>query len=141
MLHLVVLSGDIPTIQLVLECSNESLTNLQDKDGNSALHLAIVLGREDIVQTLLFYYPDMNVRNKQGETVLYGAAKLHAWNLFLLLCKNGAKIDDLSQFQGIRKSESEVDSWLVVVYRDRHVETLQWLIENGADWNNIDSKV
>ncbi len=131
-----VLKEDIPIIQLVLECE-ESLINKQDKDGNTSLHLAVVSGRADIVQTLLFFYPDMEVKNHQGESVLHFAAKHHAWDMFLMLCNNGATPDEGARLEDL----VSVDSWLVMAYRDRHIEALEWLLERGGDWNDIDMQV
>ena len=142
MLHLAVLSGDIPTIQLV-----DSLINLQDKDGITALHVAIIRQpeREDIVKTLLFFYPDLTIQNHQGDTPLHTAAKLHLWNLFLLLCKHAVQVEiEKNHPPGslLKEAERDGDSWLVMAYRDRHVEALQWLLEHGVgDWKDVDSQV
>ncbi len=137
MVHLAVLSGSLATIQLLLECNN-TLINKQAKDGSTALHLAMQQHKkEDCVQTLLFFYPDMTLMNYLNETPLYCAAKAHAWNLFLLLCKNGA---DLTNCSHASMSDAG-DSWLVMAYRDRHVNAIQWLLDHKADWNDVDRKV
>jgi ankyrin repeat protein len=140
-LHLSVLSGHIPIIQLVLESSNGALINLQDSKGNTALHLAINVAvvcenGEDCVKTLLFFYPDLTLKNHRGKTVFESAMALHAWNIFLLLCKHNESVGITTVPAGTTE-----DSWLVCAYRDRHVETLHWLLEHGGNWNDIDSKV
>lgn len=116
--------------------TNESLANMKDKDGNTALHLSISHGKEDCLKTLFFFYPDMTVTNNDGETPLYFAAKYHAWNMFMLLCEHDAKLD-LYHPKGITGGES----LLVMAFRDHHGDTVRYLIDHGADWHDIDTKV
>ncbi len=126
-----VLNGDIPTLQLILESTGESLINNRETIGNTAMHLAIVNRKEDCVKTLLFFYPDLTVRNREGDTALSLAANLHAWDSFLMLCQHGASLLD----------NQANESWLVLAYRDRHISALEWLLEHGSNWNDIDAKV
>ncbi len=134
-LHLSAINEDIETIQLLLE-TNNSLVNLKDANGNTALHLSISHRKEHSLKTLFFFYPDLTVMNDDGETPLYFAAKCHAWNLFILLCNNGAKVD-LYHPKGVVLG----DSLLVMAFRDHSVDALRLLLEHGCDWHDIDSKV
>jgi hypothetical protein len=90
-LHVAVMKGDIPIIQLVLKCE-EPLINKQDKDGNTALHLAVGSGRADIVQTLLFFYPDLTIVNKEGATVWYIAASHRQWRALQVLLQHESSL-------------------------------------------------
>ena len=103
------LKGEIPITQLVLECE-ESLINKQDKDGNTALHLTVVSGRADIVQTLLFFYPDMTIVNKEGETVWCTAAKHHHWKGLQVLLRHESSLEGRSAES---KRAAECLLWLV----------------------------
>ena len=48
--------------------SHQKDLNIQDKAGNTALHLASHLGRADIVQVLLDHGADPAIKNADGET-------------------------------------------------------------------------
>lgn len=135
MLHLAVLSADLTTIQMILE-SCAALVDLQDMDGNTALHLAVQSGKENLVQNVLFFYPDMTIRNHEGETALYLAAKHRVWPVFLLLWKHGA-ILELYHPKGVEMG----DSVLVFAFQDKQSEVTRLLLEHGATWHDVDSKV
>lgn len=90
------------------------------------MHVAIRQHHEESVKTLLFFYPDLTVKNLAEETALYLAATLHAWDLFLVLCQHTEKVD--------LHYPKTTDSFLVLAFRDRHLEALTWLVEHtGTD--------
>lgn len=42
--------------------------NLQNKEGNAALHRAAMMGKDDVVKWLLLHGADQNVKNRRGKT-------------------------------------------------------------------------
>ncbi|XP_050420947.1 ankyrin repeat domain-containing protein 13C [Adelges cooleyi] len=66
-LHECVFSGDVKEFARMLRI--EDLAK-KDKHGNTALHLAIMLGRKDIVQLLLAHNAPVKVKNLSGWTPL-----------------------------------------------------------------------
>lgn len=71
-LHLAIQCAELPVVEYVLSDGNGSIdVNARDKDGNTALHLAAVQGRGQIVQ-LLLKQPEINdsIINHQGRVPL-----------------------------------------------------------------------
>lgn len=70
----------------------QDLLNIQDKDGNTSLHLSIGPMSEQykMARELLEAGADPNIRNKKGETPLYLAIKSHANDTILCLLKHKA---------------------------------------------------
>lgn len=133
------LSEDKPTLQLILEVS-DTLINSKDADGNTAMHLSIIHpGTKlnaipmDLMKTLLFFYPNLAVKNNNDESLLYCAAKHHAWDKFHLLLQNGARLD-LSH-------PKSSDSMLLLAFRDKNNEAIKLLFEKDASVHEIDFKV
>jgi ankyrin repeat protein len=134
--HFAAKTGDRELLQDVLE-PNEKAINAIDHTGNTAMHLAIETGRIECVQTLLFFYPDLSIMNNDGETPFYYAAKHYAWEMFKLLLDAGAKLE----LYHPRDGKEGKDSLLVYAVRDRNTKMIGWLLEKGADVNDIDTKV
>ncbi|CAI6349223.1 unnamed protein product [Macrosiphum euphorbiae] len=66
-LHECVFEGDVQKFSRMMR--TEDLSR-KDKHGNTALHLAIMLGRKDIVQLLLAHNAPVKVKNINGWTPL-----------------------------------------------------------------------
>ena len=66
--------------------------NAKDKDGNTALHLAVIRQKVDITRTLLKHNADVNARNNLGNTVLDCAVD-NCQELVELLLAHGASHD------------------------------------------------
>ena len=75
-LHAAVASASLKIVELLLEKMlgpmQETLLNKQDSNGNTALHLAAIHRRPEVIRLLQKLYPD--IENKDGETALHVAA-------------------------------------------------------------------
>ncbi|XP_050405682.1 transient receptor potential cation channel subfamily V member 6 [Patella vulgata] len=58
------------------------LINLQDSNGNTVLHMAVIHDKRELLQRLLNEGADLNIKNKQGLTPLTLAAKLARKEMF-----------------------------------------------------------
>lgn len=67
-LHLAVLSGDCGNAEQLLRVAGEYELNVQDADGNTALHLAVRAGNESMVDLLLRHEPWLDARNNGRQT-------------------------------------------------------------------------
>ncbi len=74
--------------------------NAQDKDGNTSLHFAAMLGRVDIVERLLTYPGvDPNVKNKDGCTPMHSVFSKNNQHLkkYISVFKNTLGLEDLAK--------------------------------------------
>ena len=51
--------------------NNKNNINIQDKDGDTPLHIAIFLCNYEIIKTLLDYGSDTNIKDKWGQTAVH----------------------------------------------------------------------
>jgi len=80
-LHEAVFRNDLPEISALLRAAKDQgktgLVSSKDHHGNTALHLAVMLGRREAVQLLLFHGAPVKLKNGQGwsplaEAISYG---------------------------------------------------------------------
>lgn len=79
-LHEAVFRNDLPEISALLRAAkekNKPLVSRKDQHGNTALHLAVMLGRREAVQLLLFHGAPVKLKNSSGwsplaEAISYG---------------------------------------------------------------------
>ncbi|MDA9072506.1 ankyrin repeat domain-containing protein [bacterium] len=64
--------------------------NMEDSDKRSALYLAVVRGRTDVVKVLLEHGANPNLADKYGRTALHAAAREGDVNMVSELLKHGA---------------------------------------------------
>lgn len=62
-------------------------------DGGTALHHAVGLGQEGVVQLLIVNGADMNAKNKEGKTALHRAVELGLEGIVRLLVAGGADVN------------------------------------------------
>ncbi len=128
--------GKKEMLETILEscCSTDaSFVNRQnERDGNTAMHLALRGGHVACIQTLLYFYPDLTIVNKSGETILNIGAKEGRWEALKVLLKHG--LNDISELQ----KDGAVLKWAV---QAKQVEIIHKLLELGADVNMRAAKV
>lgn len=101
--------------------------NSQDEDGNTSLHLAIMLNYPEIVTFLLKSNCNWSLRNNGGRTAFHVAAVLEetkCLQLLLKICK--------PQMDEINEPDNELMTalhWAVIYNRPHNVEVL---IQAGA---------
>lgn len=64
--------GDLETLLRFLPEIN---VNYQDENGNTPLHLATTNGHKKLVEELINHGANVNAKNLDGETALFGAAR------------------------------------------------------------------
>lgn len=75
-LILAVIQGNAPAIEHLLRSKAEEQLLLKDLSAsNTALHQAVLSGRQEIVEKLLDYSPDLEDRQCEGKTALYIAVE------------------------------------------------------------------
>jgi len=72
----------------------------ENKNGDSALHLASLFGQRKVVQLLLRERADVNAKNKKGETALHNASKGGHAQVVCALLTGGADVDQVDGDQG-----------------------------------------
>jgi len=63
-IHIAAIKNNFQMIQWIVKQSNTDI-NIVDRDGNTALHLASQLGHDDLIEILLQYGANLNIRNKK----------------------------------------------------------------------------
>lgn len=110
--------------------------NLQDDNGNSPLHTAIMQDKDEITELLLKKNADVNVtgtyKTIKNQTPLYQAIIKGKFDLAEKLLKKKAD-------PNIADSEGSFPLAEVVVRSDANPEFIKKLIENGADVNKQES--
>lgn len=71
----------------ILLAFDESLIDLQDDNGHTALHLATVKGNAQLVELLLRHRARVNIRDKEHHTVVHWATGLYRRPLTFCLLK------------------------------------------------------
>lgn len=84
-------AGSLPNVKMLLQL--HAKPDLQDDIGNTALHLAIREGHEDIAVELLAYNANPSLGNAFSQTPLMYAAERNLIALIPLLRKKGAFVD------------------------------------------------
>lgn len=85
--------------------------NVKDKHGNTALHLASIDNKIDIVKILLFYGADVNVINKNKKTPINYAVINKNMDLFKLLLYKGANYKYAKEEENYYLFSQLVDSY------------------------------
>ena len=87
------------SLELVRVCASRSTVNAQDRDGNTALHVACMKGRYTICKYLAIEMKcDISIRNQRGESALHKACNALSIrpNICLLLLREDCFIPDKS---------------------------------------------
>lgn len=107
--------------------------NAQDKayvgDNRGPLHMAVSLGSRDLVQMLLDFGADANLKNRSHETALHFAAERGYIDIVQLLLERGARKDSLTKHTKMTP--------LLAAAENGHAEIVRLLISKGA---NIDAR-
>ena len=140
-LHQAITKGHLEIIESILDYIIQAypkersdplhVLNLQDKDGNTALHLGIKSNRDDILTKLLPLNPLMNLKNSLGQTPLHIAVSKKESILKDVL-------EEISKY-----SEEEKDSYFYALDNTglpplhyaivhNHLQSVETLISSGA---------
>ncbi len=86
-MHLAVITGNAPIVDLLLTSGGNP--NIQDRHGNSSLHLAVTYGSETCLQALLrsgSIKPDMDIKNYDGKLKFFLLRVLVKVHTFTFSC-------------------------------------------------------
>lgn len=88
-LHSEIIRGHTKNVQVLVR--NGLDLNTQDHEGNTSLHIAVMVAQYEIVQCLLANGADANAESKIGFTPLSLAMTIDRTDIAILLLRNGAK--------------------------------------------------
>ena len=122
-LHLAIHRDEKIIVQKLL--AHKADPNIRDTDGDTSLQLAIIKHREAMVPMLLDAGANIHVTDKDGDTILHNAIhKRWSKEKLQMLVDHGAHLN------GINKKGHTP---LVLACFDRQIDTLQLLLNAGAD--------
>uniref|UniRef100_A0A182JHQ4 Histone-lysine N-methyltransferase n=1 Tax=Anopheles atroparvus TaxID=41427 RepID=A0A182JHQ4_ANOAO len=141
-LHLVSNFGSIGMAYLII-CRAQSVDflNILDRELRTALMCAVLGEKSDIIKLLLDCGADVTVKGPDGMTVLHLAAKLGQQEAVRVILESARKRltarDMLAFVNGV-----DCGSYTALVWaaENRHKETIQLLLEVGADVNICDKE-
>lgn len=123
-------SNNIKMIKFLFEQGTDLNTKTK-RPGNTPLHHASELGREDVLKWLLDKGADVNQKNNYTETPMHKAADQGHVNILRILLANGAKINEQT-----RRGITPLDSAL---FR-KNKKAVSYLKSKGATENNPQHK-
>jgi len=125
-LHRAVFTNDLELVTLFLNEGDDNLINLTDDEGRTPLHYATRkrTGEADMVNLLLSYDPDVNMRTNSGFTPLHQCAIENFLELARILIDAGADLDIPNE-----------NGWtpLLFALSHKHDRMAVLLAENGCD--------
>jgi len=129
-LHLSAMRGNVEKIkQLLDEVDTRSKINAQNKDGFTALHLAVQNGHLGAVEALLGHGAE-NTQNKKGNYPLHFAAKSGHLEIAKLLVQKGAEV---------KTSNKRGNTPLHLASQKDHIELVLLFLQNGAEINALNN--
>jgi len=108
---------------------NGADVNTQDKNGFTALMLAVAIGHSNMVEFLIHNGAKVNTQYKYGATALINAIGHKHADIVKILIKNGADVN--------AQDEHGLTALMYVVMKS-HASMVEFLIKNGADVNAQD---
>jgi len=162
-IHQMAIQGNFEAVKSMI-VQNSALIHIQDKHGNTPLHLASYHSRTGIVTLLIKHGADVNARNNFGGTALLSASYAGCKDVVLILIEHGANVNTsikdgaygkhvttLEGYRDYRHMYSAkggiinvkvhfANSPLQAAAANSHKEIAELLIANDADVNAIMSK-
>lgn len=83
-----------PNVARILLDRSSCKVNLQDRSGNTALHYACMAGNRSMVELLLRYEPDLEVRNDKGKTPLGEAEECLSYTVMRMLKSSKPSLEE-----------------------------------------------
>lgn len=134
LLTFAVQNSETKTVKALMERVN---INLQDKNGNSPIHLALLKNKDDVLNALLEKGADVNIpgRDKmvEGQTVLYLAVIRNRQDLIEQLLAKGANVNQADKGGATPLSEACIGASV-------NTSIVKLLLEKGANPNLQETK-
>ena len=105
----------------ILLRNHQSIINLRNDAGESALHMAVYGGNMNIVEQLLDHNADIDAVNEYNETPLFYAARKSMPALVRLLLQRGSNIEVLDRF-GEKAEEHSSDSHTLLAFKTQMID-------------------
>lgn len=133
-LHIATLQNNKKTVQKILECAQKNgqlriLVNMSDKNGMTALHLAVLHNRIDLIDMLIKNGADIAARTKRGSTVLYVAVVRN----FLEVTRK------LLEYRLHNDSNHDGNILLNVANKNNNLDMIRLLVQKGPYVHIMDS--
>jgi ankyrin repeat protein len=122
----------LPLVEKLLEKTDHAQLNALDLDGDTALIMASITGKSQMVPQLIRQGADPNIQNKNGCTALFLAAAKGNLEIVNQLLELGKAEVDLA--------ERTNDSPLLIACQEGYLEVARALIDHGADVNYQNNK-
>lgn len=129
-LHLASQQGRIAVTETLI--AHNSMINLKDFDGDTALHDAAFCGEHEIVSVLLHAGAEPEVRNGDGYTPLHLAAVKGCFATFSTLFPFVTNIDDFNNNKSVTP--------LMIATQRGATDIVKFLLEHGADTNLLNAQ-
>ena len=121
LLHLAAISGDLPTVQLLLK--QRVNPNTKDAQGETPLYHACQNEHVEVVRCLLDGGADPNSRDMDGETALFDTCVLGNTQIASMLLSRGARVN---------ATDEENETALFPAVQSGNKELITLLLKNGA---------
>ncbi|XKL67140.1 hypothetical protein PGB90_010560 [Kerria lacca] len=90
-LHVACMSNQPAAVKILLDCSSCKI-NMYDHNGNTALHYACITANTRMVELLLKYKPDVNIRNNKGKTTINESEEKLSYTIMRMLKKKKSAV-------------------------------------------------
>jgi len=130
-LHTAIFQGDTDTIQKLVESSTLEDIQKQTKAGVSPLHMAIKLGRIDIITLLLSKEIDIDTQDKHGNTPLHYAIATDRLDIVKLLINKEADTE-IGNDEGITP--------LHQASYTGNIKTVTYLVDRGVKIDSLNAQ-
>lgn len=99
--------------------------NIQNREGNTILHEALINKKKDVAKIILNYDIDVSVKNNKGLTCLHYAAVFGVKEVVLLLIEKGANINETTTDLNLTP--------LYIAAKNNKPEIVELLLNHNAD--------
>ncbi len=130
-IHTAIYQGNIDTLSKLVASSTTERLNDQTDAGVSALHMAIKLGRIDIVKLLLTKAIDTEIQDKHGNTPLHYAIALNRLDIVRLLLAKETDME-IANHEGITPLHQAAFTG--------DIETVTFLVDSGAKVDSLNGQ-
>jgi ankyrin repeat protein len=151
-IHVAARVGDVAGVKAFL--GQDTDVNAKDNQGMTPLHLAAQGGQREVVEFLLSKDADLNAKNNDGRTPIEVAMSQRGNDVVKLLIEKGADIPtihlaafvgSLEKLRSFIKAGTDINSKdengqtpLLRALMGRHIDVVEFLIDNEADINTGD---
>lgn len=116
----------VKDLESILNWVSKETIHYVDRDGRSLVFQAVLANWKEILERLLEYGPDLNLRDKLGYSALHYAAQNYVVDLAELLIEKGAEVD-------CRNNSGATPLFVAVADSKGRGGMIKLLLSKGAD--------